>query len=129
VNGLRYRFAVECFLIGGLLVLNSFAQVEPKSSVPAERMGQSINASEANSPSAAQPLEFKNIAAQAGLTRAFPNGGANSKSYIVETTGSGIAFLTTFFITSSSFPAQKEAIDSITTTKKDISSMLPKQWG
>lgn len=36
---------------------------------------------------------FRNVAAEAGLTRIFPNGGVNSKTYIVETTGSGIAFL------------------------------------
>jgi enediyne biosynthesis protein E4 len=36
---------------------------------------------------------FRNVAETAGLTRSFPNGGVNSKPYIVETTGSGIAFL------------------------------------
>jgi enediyne biosynthesis protein E4 len=40
-----------------------------------------------------RPLEFQNIAFQAGLSRSFPNGGTDSKTYIVETTGSGIAFL------------------------------------
>jgi enediyne biosynthesis protein E4 len=38
-------------------------------------------------------VDFRNIAQQAGLTEAFPNGGAESKQYIVETTGSGIAFI------------------------------------
>lgn len=37
--------------------------------------------------------DFRNIAQQAGLTAAFPNGGAASKQYIIETTGSGIAFI------------------------------------
>ncbi len=37
--------------------------------------------------------DFRNIAAQAGLRDAFPNGGAISKQYIVETTGSGIAWI------------------------------------
>ncbi len=37
--------------------------------------------------------DFRNIAAQAGLTRSFPNGGISAKQYIIETTGSGIAFL------------------------------------
>lgn len=41
----------------------------------------------------ALPIEFQNIAAQAGLTHSFPNGGVDSKTYIIETTGSGIAFL------------------------------------
>jgi len=36
---------------------------------------------------------FENIAAESGLIRSFPNGGVESKTYIVETTGSGIAFL------------------------------------
>lgn len=36
---------------------------------------------------------FRNIAAQAGLTQVFPNGGTVSKEYIIETTGSGIAFI------------------------------------
>jgi hypothetical protein len=38
-------------------------------------------------------LEFRNIAAQAGLTASFPNGGSVSKQYIIETTGSGLAFV------------------------------------
>jgi enediyne biosynthesis protein E4 len=36
---------------------------------------------------------FANIAKQAGLTDIFPNGGAASKQYIIETTGSGIAWV------------------------------------
>ena len=37
--------------------------------------------------------DFRNIAKQAGLTDVFPNGGTTSKQYIIETTGSGIAFV------------------------------------
>ena len=37
--------------------------------------------------------DFRNIAAQAGLTDVFPNGGTSSKQYIIETTGSGVAFI------------------------------------
>jgi hypothetical protein len=37
--------------------------------------------------------DFRNIAKQAGLLQVFPNGGTVSKEYIVETTGSGIAFV------------------------------------
>jgi enediyne biosynthesis protein E4 len=37
--------------------------------------------------------DFQNIAAQAGLVQSFPNGGTESKKYIVETTGSGAAFI------------------------------------
>lgn len=37
--------------------------------------------------------DFRNIAQQAGLTASFPNGGSTSKKYIIETTGSGIAFI------------------------------------
>ncbi|PYT24614.1 MAG: RNA-binding protein [Acidobacteria bacterium] len=37
--------------------------------------------------------DFQNVAAQAGLTEAFPNGGTESKKFIVETTGSGAAFI------------------------------------
>jgi hypothetical protein len=36
---------------------------------------------------------FRNIAASAGLRRAIPNGGATSKQFIIETTGSGVAFV------------------------------------
>jgi len=35
--------------------------------------------------------QLKNVAPQAGLTQVFPNGGFNTKEYIVETTGSGVA--------------------------------------
>jgi len=42
---------------------------------------------------APQLPDFRNIAAQAGLTDAFPNGGIASKKYIIETTGSGAAFI------------------------------------
>jgi hypothetical protein len=37
--------------------------------------------------------DFRNIAASSGLVQTFPNGGIESKKYIVETTGSGAAFL------------------------------------
>lgn len=37
--------------------------------------------------------DFRNIAAQAGLTDSFPNGGTKTKQFIIETTGSGIAFI------------------------------------
>jgi enediyne biosynthesis protein E4 len=37
--------------------------------------------------------DFQNIARLAGLTDVFPNGGATSKQYIIETTGSGIGFI------------------------------------
>src|SRR5258707_15276057 len=39
------------------------------------------------------PADFRDIAAAAGLRRAFPNGGATSKRFILETTGSGVALL------------------------------------
>ncbi len=37
--------------------------------------------------------QFQNIATQDGLTGVFPNGGTVSKQYIIETTGSGIAWI------------------------------------
>jgi hypothetical protein len=37
--------------------------------------------------------DFRNIAAKAGLRHSIPNGGATSKQFIVETTGSGVALL------------------------------------
>ena len=37
--------------------------------------------------------DFRNVAKQAGLKEVFPNGGVTSKKYIIETTGSGIAFV------------------------------------
>jgi hypothetical protein len=37
--------------------------------------------------------DFHNVAAAAGLTATIPNGGKTSKEFIVETTGSGIAFI------------------------------------
>ena len=42
---------------------------------------------------APQLPDFRNIAAQAGLVQTFPNGGVESKKYIIETTGSGAAFI------------------------------------
>jgi hypothetical protein len=42
---------------------------------------------------AAGRVEFRNVAAEAGLTASFPNGGDKTKRFIVETTGSGAAFL------------------------------------
>lgn len=41
----------------------------------------------------AAPPNFRNIAAEAGLNDVFPNGGAAKKRFIVETTGSGLAFI------------------------------------
>ncbi len=43
--------------------------------------------------SAQQPARFENVAPEAGLTKAIPNGGETTKTWIVETTGSGAAFL------------------------------------
>src|SRR5436189_1651920 len=37
--------------------------------------------------------DFRNVAEKAGLTHSFPNGGATSKQYIIETTGSGVALI------------------------------------
>ena len=42
---------------------------------------------------AAQNPDFRNVAQQAGLTAPIPNGGSASKQFIVETTGSGVAFI------------------------------------
>jgi hypothetical protein len=38
-------------------------------------------------------VSFRNIAVEAGLNDKFPNGGAVAKQFIIETTGSGIAFI------------------------------------
>ncbi len=37
--------------------------------------------------------DFQNIAAKSGITDVFPNGGTITKQYIIETTGSGVAFV------------------------------------
>jgi hypothetical protein len=37
--------------------------------------------------------DFRNVARQAGLTAMIPNGGTVSKEFIIETTGSGVAFI------------------------------------
>ncbi len=37
-------------------------------------------------------VHFRNIAAEAGLLHSFANGGVETKKYIIETTGSGVAF-------------------------------------
>jgi enediyne biosynthesis protein E4 len=42
---------------------------------------------------AASGPDFRNVAGAAGLTRAIPNGGSEAKKYIIETTGSGAAFI------------------------------------
>jgi hypothetical protein len=42
----------------------------------------------------AQPgPDYRDIAKEAGLSATFPNGGEKSKEYIIETTGSGVAFV------------------------------------
>jgi enediyne biosynthesis protein E4 len=61
--------------------------VAPASLIRASSKGDDL-------PGALPPsVEFHDIAEQAGLNRSFPNGGVDSKTYILETTGSGIAFL------------------------------------
>jgi hypothetical protein len=42
---------------------------------------------------ASQGPRFQDIAHEAGLTQSFPNGGDKTKEYIIETTGSGVAFI------------------------------------
>ncbi len=42
---------------------------------------------------AATAPQFQNVARNAGLTQSFPNGGDKSKQFILETTGSGVAFI------------------------------------
>jgi hypothetical protein len=46
----------------------------------------------AQTPSAFVP-EYRDAAAESGLTATFPNGGMETKTYIIETTGSGVALL------------------------------------
>jgi len=41
----------------------------------------------------AQNPDFRNVGQQAGLTTPIPNGGSASKQFILETTGSGVAFI------------------------------------
>jgi enediyne biosynthesis protein E4 len=45
------------------------------------------------SAAAAQAPQFRDIAREAGLTQSIPNGGEKTRSYIIETTGSGAAFI------------------------------------
>ncbi|MCP5117430.1 MAG: CRTAC1 family protein [bacterium] len=40
-----------------------------------------------------QTIRYENIAAKAGLTDVFPNGGADTKRYIIETTGGGAGLI------------------------------------
>src|SRR5258706_16266764 len=40
-----------------------------------------------------QVADFRNISEKAGLRHSFPNGGATTKQFIIETTGSGVALL------------------------------------
>jgi hypothetical protein len=42
---------------------------------------------------AAQNPSFRNVAGESGLTQTIPNGGYDSKQFILETTGSGVAFI------------------------------------
>ena len=42
---------------------------------------------------AAPSFRFENVATQAGLVQPFLNGGESSKQFIIETTGSGVAFI------------------------------------
>ena len=42
---------------------------------------------------AMEPPNFRDIAAEAGLTQVFPNGGMETKEFIIETTGSGVALI------------------------------------
>src|ERR1700736_480379 len=35
--------------------------------------------------------DFRDVAEKSGLTESFPNGGATTKKFIIETTGSGVA--------------------------------------
>jgi enediyne biosynthesis protein E4 len=37
--------------------------------------------------------QFRNVAREAGLTQSIPNGGDGAKQFIIETTGSGVAFI------------------------------------
>ncbi len=43
--------------------------------------------------SLASAQDFRNVAREAGLTTPIPNGGDTSKQFIIETTGSGVAFI------------------------------------
>jgi len=43
--------------------------------------------------SGAYAPQFRDVARESGLTHSFPNGGDKTKEYIIETTGSGVAFI------------------------------------
>ena len=44
-------------------------------------------------PIVGQAVRYVDVAAEGGLTHVFPNGGDDAKEWILETTGSGAAFL------------------------------------
>lgn len=90
---LHQLVAVQAFLIVCAISSSSPTQIYQQNPVTDKGIGQTTGVSNAESLWPTQPLEFRDIAAQAGLTRSFPNGGIDSKTYILETTGSGIAFL------------------------------------
>jgi hypothetical protein len=92
MRALVHAAALQALLFLCMQAADTSLRVEPKKSLPKEASADSqalpgIHTAPQGS------IDFQNIAAQAGLTRSFPNGGVDSKSYIVETTGSGIAFL------------------------------------
>src|SRR5205085_3597235 len=63
-----------------------------KSSQPMKKLALVVTAISVSAHAPELP-DFRNIAAQAGLIHTFPNGGTDSKKYILETTGSGAAFI------------------------------------
>jgi hypothetical protein len=88
----RSKFAIQSLLIICLQVPGRSTQAGLNNGATPSETTASTHASEL--PVSPKPrLDFQNIATPAGLTRSFPNGGVGSKTHIIETTGSGIAFL------------------------------------
>lgn len=87
----KCTLAVQTLLMVCLQVPGLSTQTAPENGVGPNKAAAGRGAELSDSPHSR--VEFQNIAAQAGLTRSFPNGGVDSKTHILETTGSGIAFL------------------------------------
>src|SRR4051794_12891575 len=84
------NFPRRTFLGSSLVVLGS--TLLEALATPLWKWGRGVALQTAAAPSAASPVQFIDVAREAGLTAPNVWGGADRKRYIIEAKGSGIAF-------------------------------------
>jgi hypothetical protein len=88
-----YRLTLICFLAGAFLVNEAGSSPLGRPQDLTQETPPSSSTDKSKNDGDAFPVTFIDVAARAGLTESLIYGGLEQKKYIIETNGSGVAFL------------------------------------